>query len=52
MGRRDWIMFVVHNMIVHPILPIAVVMTASTNRTVRFIGEAVRSLHDRTVPTD
>ncbi len=46
----DWFLFVLHNCAVHPMLPVAVLLTTSDHPTLRKVGEAVFWAHDVTAP--
>lgn len=50
MRIREWFIFVVHNCAVHPMLPVAVLLTTSERPALRRAGEAVFWAHDVTAP--
>lgn len=50
MRLKEWFLFVVHNCVVHPMLPVAVILTSSGHPGIRKAGEAVFWAHDVTAP--
>lgn len=52
MSLRDWCWSVIHNCVIHPLLPLATLCTASGIPVLVGIGDAVYRAHDQTVPEE
>lgn len=50
MTVQEWFTFVLHNTVIHPLLPLAVMATASPWPVLQRVGEAVFRVHDKTAP--